>query len=64
MILIIFFNIKILHLILFAHETIMLANLIVFHAFFWLLKMHKTPSGVRFILAGKKCIKQLSKYVT
>ena len=27
-------------------------------------KMHKKPSGVRFITAGKKCInKQLSKHV-
>ena len=27
--------------------------------------MHKTPSGARFIIAGKKCInKQLSKHVT
>ena len=27
--------------------------------------MHKTPSGARFIIAGKKCInKQVSKHVT
>ena len=32
---------------------------------YWLSKMHKIPSGVRFITAGKKCIKkQLSKHVT
>ena len=31
----------------------------------WLLKMHKLPSGARFIIAGKKCLnKQLSKHVT
>ena len=28
-------------------------------------KMHKIPSGARFIIAGKKCInKQLNKHVT
>ena len=32
---------------------------------YWLPKMHKIPSGARFIIAGKKCInKQLSKHVT
>ena len=32
---------------------------------YWLTKMHKTPSGAIFIIAGKKCInKQLSKHVT
>ena len=32
---------------------------------YWLPKMHKIPSGARFIVAGKKCInKQLSKHVT
>ena len=32
---------------------------------YWLPKMHKTPSGARFIIAGKKCINsQLSKHVT
>ena len=32
---------------------------------YWLPKMHKIPSGVRFIIAGKKCInKSLSKDVT
>ena len=32
---------------------------------FWLPKMHKIPSGARFIIAGKKCInKQLNKHVT
>ena len=32
---------------------------------YWLPKIDKTPSGARFIIAGKKCInKQLSKYVT
>ena len=32
---------------------------------YWLLKMHKIPSGARFIIARKKCInKQLSKHVT
>ena len=31
---------------------------------YWLPKMHKIPSGARFIIAGKKCInKQLSKHV-
>ena len=31
---------------------------------YWLTKMHKIPSGARFIIAGKKCInKQLSKHV-
>ena len=32
---------------------------------YWLTKMHKIPSGAKFIIAGKKCInKQLSKDVT
>ena len=32
---------------------------------YWLPKMHKIPSGAKFIIAGKKCInKQLSKDVT
>ena len=32
---------------------------------YWLPKMHKIPSGARFIIAGKKCTnKQLSKHVT
>ena len=32
---------------------------------YWLPKMHKIPSGARFIISGKKCInKQLSKHVT
>ena len=32
---------------------------------YWLPKMHKIPSGGRFIIAGKKCInKQLRKHVT
>ena len=31
---------------------------------YWLPKMHKTPSGARFIIAGNKCIKQPSKHVT
>ena len=32
---------------------------------YWILKMHKIPSGARFIIPGKKCIyKQLSKHVT
>ena len=32
---------------------------------YWLPKMHKIPSGARFIIAGRKCInKQLSKHVT
>ena len=32
---------------------------------YWLPKMHKIPSGARFIIAGKKYInKQLSKHVT
>ena len=32
---------------------------------YWLPKMHKIPSGARFIIADKKCInKQLSKHVT
>ena len=32
---------------------------------YWLPKMHKIPSGARFIIAGKKCInKQLSKQAT
>ena len=31
---------------------------------YWLPKMHKIPSGTRFIIAGNKCIKQLSKHVT
>ena len=32
---------------------------------YWLPKMHKIPSGARFIVAGKKCInKQLSKHAT
>ena len=32
---------------------------------YWLPKMHKNPSGARFIIAGKKCVsKQLSKHVT
>ena len=32
---------------------------------YWLPKIHKIPSGARFIIAGKKCIhKQLSKHVT
>ena len=32
---------------------------------YWLPKMHKIPSGARFIIAGKKCInKQLNKHVT
>ena len=32
---------------------------------YWLPKMHKTPSGAGFIVAGKKRInKQLSKHVT
>ena len=31
---------------------------------YWLQKMHKIPSGARFIIAGKKCInKQISKHV-
>ena len=31
----------------------------------WLPKMHKIPSGGRFIIAGKKCLnKQLSKHIT
>ena len=36
-----------------------------FPCIYWLPKMHKTLSGARFIIAGKKCInKQLSKHVT
>ena len=32
---------------------------------YWPPKMHKIPSGAKFIIAGKKCInKQLSKHVT
>ena len=32
---------------------------------YWVPKMHKIPSGARFIIAGKKCIsKQLSMHVT
>ena len=32
---------------------------------YWPPKMHKMPSGARFIIASKKCInKQLSKHVT
>ena len=32
---------------------------------YWLRKIHKIPSGARFIIAGKKCINnQLSKHVT
>ena len=36
-----------------------------FPCIYWLPKMHKIPSGARFIIAGKKYInKQLSKHVT
>ena len=36
-----------------------------FPCVYWPPKMHKIPSGARFIIAGKKCInKQLSKHVT
>ena len=32
---------------------------------YWLPKMHKNPSGARFIIAGKKCInKKLTQYIT
>ena len=31
---------------------------------YWLPKMHKIPSGARFIIAGKKCINEHSNYVT
>ena len=32
---------------------------------YWLPKMHKIPSGARFVIAGKNCInKQVSKHVT
>ena len=43
----------------------MTRNLTVFHVIYWFPKIHKIPSGARFIIAGKKCInKQLSKHVT
>ena len=32
---------------------------------YWVPKIHKIPSGARFIIAAKKCInKQLSKHIT
>ena len=43
----------------------MTRNLIVFHVFSGPQKLHKIPSGAKFIIAGKKSInKQLSKHVT
>ena len=31
---------------------------------YWLPKMHKIPSGARFIIAGKKCINKQHQHVT
>ena len=43
----------------------MMRNLIDFHVLSGSQKIHKIPSGARFIIAGKKYInKQLSKHVT